>query len=110
MAAGDDALWVQNRYDGSVSKLDPITNHELVRINAWAPTPAGDIAAGAGAVWLSVNGMPVTRIDQRTDRVTHQFVGGDGADAIRWGVGALWVADHKIGELWRIDHKRIVPR
>jgi len=56
---------------------------------------------------LSVDGLPVTRIDPRTNTVTHQFVGGSGADAIRWGVGSVWVADHKIGQLWRIDPARI---
>jgi hypothetical protein len=51
--------------------------------------------------------MPVTRIDLRTNTVTHQFVGGSGADAIRWGAGAVWVADHRVGQLWRIDPARI---
>lgn len=110
MAAGEGAVWVQNRYDGSVSRIDPASNREVARIAAWAPTLAGDIAAGGGAVWLSVNGMPVTRIDPRTNVVTHQYVGGDGADAIRWGAGALWVADHAVGQLWRIDDRRIVAR
>ena len=107
MTVGEGAVWVQNRKDGSVSRIDPATNREVARIAAGAPTPAGDISAGGGAVWLSVDGMPVTRIDPRTNTVTHQFVGGDGADAIRWGAGALWVADHKIGQLWRIDTHRI---
>lgn len=110
MAAGEGALWVQNRGDGSVSRVDPATNREVARIEARAPTPAGDISAGGGAVWLSVDGKPVTRIDPRTNAVTHQYVGGDGADAIRWGAGALWVADHKVGQLWRIDAGRIVPK
>jgi virginiamycin B lyase len=110
MAAGEGAVWVQNRYDGSVSRIDPATNREVSRIVAWAPTLAGDIAAGGGAVWLSVNGMPVTRIDPRTNVVTHQYVGGDGVDAIRWGAGGLWVADHALGQLWRIDDRRIVRR
>lgn len=110
MAAGEGAVWVQNRYDGSVSRIDPATNREVARIAAWAPTLAGDIAAGGGAVWLSVNGMPVTRIDPNTNAVTHQYVGGDGIDAIRWGAGALWVADHALGQLWRIDDRRIVAR
>ena len=110
MTAGEGALWVQNRQDGSVSRVDPATNREVARIEARAPTRAGDISAGGGAVWLTVDGMPVTRIDPRTNAVTHQYVGGDGADAIRWGAGALWVADHKIGQLWRIDASRIVPR
>ena len=107
MAAGEGAIWVQNRTDGSVSRIDPSTNREVARIEARAPTQAGDISAGGGAVWLSVNGKPVTRIDPATNTVTHQFVGGEGADAIRWGAGALWVADHKIGQLWRIDASRI---
>ena len=110
MALGEGAIWVQNRTDGSVSRIDPATNREAARIAAHAPTPAGDISAGGGAVWLSVDGMPVTRIDPRTNTVTHQFVGGSGADAVRWGAGALWVADHKIGQLWRIDASRIAPR
>jgi len=107
MAAGEGALWVQNRADGSVSRIDPSTNREVARIAAHAPTRAGDIAAGGGAVWLSVDGLPVTRIDPRTNTVTHQYVGGSGADAIRWGYGSLWVADHKVGQLWRIDATRI---
>ncbi|HTE45071.1 MAG TPA: YncE family protein [Gemmatimonadaceae bacterium] len=110
MAAGEGAVWVQNRGDGSVSRIDPATGREIARIQAHAPTQWGDIAVGAGAVWLAVNGMPVTRIDPRTNAVTHQFVGGDGADAIRFGAGALWVADHQHGDLWRIDAKAISPR
>ena len=110
MDAGEGAVWVQNRYDGSVSRIDPATNREVARILAWAPTLAGDIAAGGGAVWLSVNGMPVTRIDPKTNTVTHQYVGGDGVDAIRWGAGALWAADHVLGQLWRIDDRRIGGR
>jgi len=107
MAAGEGAIWVQNRADGSVSRIDPSTNREVARIEARAPTRAGDIAAGGGAVWLSVDGKPVTRIDPRTNTVTHQFVGGTGADAIRFGLGSAWVADHRIGELWRIDASKI---
>jgi len=110
MAAGEGGTWVQNRADGSVSRIDPVTNRETARIAAHAPTRAGDISAGGGAVWLSVDGMPVTRIDPRTNTVTHQYVGGGGADAVRWGAGALWVADHKIGQLWRIDAGRMTPR
>ncbi|MGH7617893.1 MAG: serine hydrolase, partial [Gemmatimonadaceae bacterium] len=106
-AAGEGAVWVQNRGDGSVSRIDPATNKEVARIEARAPTQAGDISAGGGAVWLAVDGKPVTRIDAKTNEVTYQFVGGDGADAIRWGMGAVWVADHKVGQLWRIDPSRI---
>jgi len=109
MAVGEDALWVQNRADGSVSRVDPTTNRERSRVQTGAPTEWGDLATGAGGVWLSVDGRPLTRIDPQSNRVTHQFVGGDGADAIRVAFGALWVADHKHGEVWRIPVTRLRP-
>ncbi|MEO7995881.1 MAG: hypothetical protein ABI852_00480 [Gemmatimonadaceae bacterium] len=110
MTAGEGAIWVQNRTDGSVSRIDPRRNVEVARIQARAPTGAGDISAGGGAVWLSVDSKPVTRIDAKTNVVTHQFFGGRGADAIRYGVGAIWVADHAIGQLWRVDVTQIKSR
>ncbi|MEP6833033.1 MAG: hypothetical protein ABJB74_06545 [Gemmatimonas sp.] len=110
MTAGEGAIWVQNRADGSVSRIDPRKNVEVARIQARAPTGAGDISAGGGAVWLSVDGKPVTRIDARTNTVTHQYVGGTGADGLRYGVGAVWVGDHRIGQLWRVDVSKISPR
>jgi streptogramin lyase len=103
MAVGDGALWVQNRGDGSVSRVDPHANREVARIETHAPTPYGDIAAGDSAVWLAVDSTPITRIDPHTNRVVYQVVGGSGADALRVGFGAVWVADHAHGELWRID-------
>ena len=110
MTVGEGAVWVQNRTDGSVSRINPKINKEVARIEAHAPTPAGDISAGGGAVWLSVDGMPVTRIDPKTNTVTHQYFGGKGTDAIRWGADALWTADHGVGQLWRIDYRQIKPR
>lgn len=107
MAVDGPALWVQNRRDGTVSRVDPGTNLEVARVGSGAPTEWGDLAAGEGAVWLSVDGKPVTRIDPLTNRVTHQYVGGSGADAIRVGFGSLWVADHQHGEVWRIPVARL---
>lgn len=108
MTVGSGALWVQNRRDGSVSRIDPITNREVARIEARAPTEWGDIAAGEGAIWLSVDGTPITRIDPRTNRVSSQIVGGNGVDAIRVGYGALWLADHAHGEVWKVDVRQLL--
>jgi virginiamycin B lyase len=108
MTIGSGALWVQNRRDGSVSRIDPVTNREAARVEAHAPTEWGDIAAGEGAIWLSADGTPVTRIDPRTNRVSDQFVGGSGVDAIRVGYGAIWLADHEHGEIWQVDVQRLI--
>jgi virginiamycin B lyase len=102
LAVGFGSLWVQNRTDGSISRVDPRTNREVARIPTGSPTRAGDLAAGGGAVWYSVDGAPLIRIDPTTNRVTHAYVGGSGADAIRVGDGAVWVADHEHHRVWRI--------
>jgi YVTN family beta-propeller protein len=102
IAVGFGSLWVQNRADGSISRVDPRTNREVARIATGSPTRAGDLAAGGGAVWYSVDGAPVIRIDPSTNRVTHAYVGGSGADAIRVGQGAIWVADHEHHRVWRV--------
>ncbi|HXY29875.1 MAG TPA: hypothetical protein VEI06_04130 [Gemmatimonadaceae bacterium] len=102
MAVGLGSVWVQNRHDGTVSRIDPDSAREVARIATEAPTPYGDLAVGEGAVWLSVDGRPLTRIDALNNRVSQQYVGGSGADAVRVGYGAVWIADHEHGEVWRI--------
>jgi streptogramin lyase len=110
LTAGAGGVWVLHQRTGSVSLIDPTSNEFATSVPAGVPTPWGDIATGAGAVWVSVDGTPVTRIDPATRAVTHQFVGGSGADAIRYGFGSLWVSDHEHGMVWRIDPDRIAPR
>lgn len=109
MAAGEGAMWILNRGDGSVSRIDPGSNREVARIAAHIPTKWGDVAIGAGAVWLSVFGTPVTRIDPTSNTVTHQFV-GPGGDSVRYGNDALWVTDQKRNELWKIDVLQLLRR
>jgi DNA-binding beta-propeller fold protein YncE len=106
-AAGFNALWVQNQGDGSVSRIDPDREEEIARIPAEAPTNGGDLAVGGESVWLSVDGKPLTRIDPSTNRVTLQYIGGSGADAARFAYDALWIADHKHGEVWRVPLARL---
>ncbi len=107
VALGAGGVWVLHQQTGSVSLIDPDRAVVAATVAAGVPTPWGDITTGAGAVWVSVNGTPVTRIDPVTRRVTNQYVGGSGADAIRYGFGSLWVSDHEHGEVWRIDPSRI---
>jgi YVTN family beta-propeller protein len=102
MAVGFGSVWVQNRTDGSISRIDPASNREIARVVTGAPTRAGDLAVGGGAVWYTVDGAPVIRIDPATNTVTHAYIGGSGADAIRVGADAVWVADHKHDTVWRI--------
>jgi ABC-type branched-subunit amino acid transport system substrate-binding protein/DNA-binding beta-propeller fold protein YncE len=53
VAFGEGAVWTGNYVDGRVSRLDPRTNRITARTAAGTPQ---SLAAGAGAVWVSVAG------------------------------------------------------
>jgi YVTN family beta-propeller protein len=102
LAAGLDALWVLNQGNGTVSRIDPTTSQVVATIEVEVPGEGGDIDVGAGAVWVTALGKPLSRIDPQTNRVTVQYV-GEGGDALRIGFGSIWLCSFGLQELWRID-------
>jgi len=103
---GEGAVWTLNQGDGSISRIDPKTNKVVATIDAGIPGDGGEIAAGEGSVWATVFGFPITRIDPATNKVVQQFVGA-GGDAIRVGLGSVWLSNLEAGNVWRIDPKRV---
>jgi YVTN family beta-propeller protein len=104
LATGLGSIWTLNQGDGSVSRVDPATNKVSATIEVGVPGPGGDIAVGEGAVWVTAIGKPLSKIDPATNRVTTQYV-GKGGDALRVGLGSLWLSNHEMHEVWRIDPK-----
>ena len=106
LAAGLGSIWVLNQGDGTVSRIDPAKNRVRVTIAVGVPGEGGDIATGEGAVWVTAIGKPLSKIDPSGNRVVKQFV-GKGGDALRVGLGSLWLANHEFHEVWRIDPKGV---
>ena len=104
LAAGLGGVWTLNQGDGSVSRVDPATNKVAATIEVGVPGPGGDIAVGEGAVWVTAFGKPLSKINPATNRVVTQYV-GKGGDALRVGLGSLWLSNHEFHEVWRIDPK-----
>ncbi len=104
LATGLGGIWTLNQGDGSVSRVDPATNKVVATIEVGVPGPGGDIAVGEGAVWVTAIGKPLSKIDPATNRVLTQYV-GKGGDALRVGLGSLWLSNHDFHEVWRIDPK-----
>lgn len=104
LAAGFGSIWTLNQGDGSVSRVDPATNKVAAVIQVGVPGEGGDIAVGEGAVWVTAMGKPLSKIDPATNRVVAQYV-GKGGDALRAGLGSLWLSNHEFHEVWRIDPK-----
>jgi virginiamycin B lyase len=104
LAAGLGNIWVLNQGDGSVSRIDPATNRLTATIAVGVPGKGGDITTGDGSVWVTAIGTPLSRIDPSLNRVVRQYV-GKGGDALRFGLGSLWLSNHEMQEVWRIDPK-----
>jgi virginiamycin B lyase len=106
IAVGQGAVWSLNQGDGSVSRIDPKTNKVTATIDVGVPGEGGDIAAGEGSVWVTSFGYPISRIDPATNAVVQQFV-GKGGDAIRVGLGSVWLSNLEAGTVWRLDPRRV---
>ena len=103
LTAGAGSIWTLNQGDGTVSRVDEKSRKVVATIEAGIPGPGGDISYGAGSVWPTVFGVPLTRIDAATNRVVSQWV-GKGGDSLRCGFGSIWITDYKRGLLSRIPY------
>jgi virginiamycin B lyase len=101
IAAG--SVWVLSQSDGNVSRIDPATNtvKSIIKVNV--PGAGGDISSGGDWIWVAAAGTPLTRISSATGAIADQYGNYAGADAIRYGFHAVWISDHRKGDLWKID-------
>ncbi len=106
LTIGGGFVWTLNQTSGDVSKVDPKTNKLVETIEVGVPGPGGEIAFGEGSVWVTSFEFPISRIDPTTNKVVQQFEGA-GGDAIRVGLGSVWLSNIRAGNVWRIDPRRI---
>jgi streptogramin lyase len=107
LASGEGAIWTLNQGDGSVSRIDAKTRKLLATIEVGVPGDGGDIAVGEGSVWVTSFEFPLSRIDPGKNQVVQQFA-GPGGDAVRVGLGSVWLSNLAAGNVWRLDPKKIV--
>jgi virginiamycin B lyase len=100
LAAGDGFVWTLNQSDGTISKVDARSKRLIANVQTDIPGAGGEITYGAGSAWATIVGVPLTRIDASTNTVRHW--GGRGGDAVRYGVGSIWLTDYHDGLLWRV--------
>jgi virginiamycin B lyase len=108
LAVGGTSIWVLCEKDGRVDRIDPKTNKVSKSIELDVPGAKGAIAFGEGAVWVTLTGFPLTRIDPQSETVVQQFFGAGGGGAILTSPGAIWLSNPETGTLVRIDPKRVL--
>lgn len=102
LTVGADSIWILNQGDGSISRVDAVSGKLIATIPAGIPGLGGEIAFGAGSVWATVFGFPITRIDPATNSVLRQWR-GVGGDSIRYGHGSLWLTSYSGEKVWRLN-------
>jgi virginiamycin B lyase len=102
LTVGGGSVWVLNQGDGTIARIDAVTGKRTAVIAAGIPGEGGEIAFGGGAVWATLIGHPITRIDPKTNEVVGQWH-GNGGDSIRVGHGSLWLTDLKGAKVWRLS-------
>jgi YVTN family beta-propeller protein len=100
LAAGEGGVWTLNQRDGTVTRIDPATNSVVATIAAGVDGGGGDIAAGAGAVWVRGGKVLLLSIDPATNRVTERFGPPAGSGAVRVAGSYVWVTAHDIQAVW----------
>ena len=106
LALAEGSVWVLCETEGKVSRVDPKTNKVTATVDLGIPESGGDIVAGAGSIWVTAEGFPLSRIDPTIDKVVQQFH-GEGGGALGFAADSLWLINLKQASVWRIDPKRV---
>jgi YVTN family beta-propeller protein len=92
IAAGEGAVWVANRQDDTVSRIDPTTSAVSTTVADVGRNPTA-IAAGLGAIWVTNPGDgTIGRIDPATGRLDERVSVGSSPNAIALAGGKAWTA------------------
>ena len=108
LAVGGRSIWVLCEKEGKIDRIDPKTNKVSKSIALEVPGAKGTIVFGEGAVWVSLAGFPLNRIDPESETVAQQFYGAGGGGSILTSAGAIWLSNPDAGTLLRIDPKRVL--
>jgi len=100
LAAGEGGVWTLNQGDGTVSRIDPATNALVASIPARMAGSGGDIAVGAGRVWVRGKTILLAAIEPGTNRMAEVFGPPAGSGAVRVADDLVWVTAHDSQTVW----------
>lgn len=107
IAVGENSVWTLNQGDGTVSRIDPHTNKVNATIDVKAAGGGGDIATGAGKVWIRGNRTVfLLAVDPKTNSVEKRYGPISGSGAVRVAKNnMIWVSAHDVHTVWGMKHE-----
>jgi DNA-binding beta-propeller fold protein YncE len=105
LAAGEGAVWTFNWADGSVTRIDP-RDHATTLVPLRMLGGGGDIATGAGRVWVRGADTLLLTVDPLTYQVDEVFGPPEGSGAVRVAEDLVWVTAHDTKTVWVLETAR----
>jgi virginiamycin B lyase len=110
-AVGLGSLWTATCGTPGLARIDPATNKVSGFVKLAIPSSLdgeGSIGAGAGGVWLVIDGQDCTRcrvarVDPKSLRVVDRIPVREGSAAVRTGLGAVWVTNPTTNIVQKIE-------
>lgn len=99
--AGFGSVWVVDRPEQTLSRIDPATNKVIVKIKLPHARPI--VAIGTDAIWVADSTKTIERIDPVTYRVTNTITVNSSSDAIAFQDGSLWLLNTGLHTLTRVQ-------
>ena len=109
LTAGAGAVWTLNQGDGSLTRIDTGNPSAATTVALGTPGHGGDIGFGAGMVWVTVAGIPLSEVDAASATLRCQWF-GPGGDSLGVGHGAIWLTNYHAGTIARVDLRDTVAR
>ena len=101
LAVGEDAVWVLNQRDGSVTRV-AADGTVVATIKVSPPIEGGDIAVGGGFVWVQPGGELLVRIDPVSNDVVATYGPRSGSGGVAANEDAVWVSAHDVSTVWKL--------
>ena len=109
LSAGDGAVWTLNQGDGSLTRIDVATRRATAQVPLGTPGHGGDIGVGAGFVFTTMAGTPLTATRAASASVQSQWK-GRGGDSLAVGADVVWLTDYERGTIARYPLAELIPR
>ena len=100
VTAGAGSVWVANRLDGTVSRID--RDRQVTTIDVGGAPAA--LAFGAGSLWVADgDAREVAQVDPGSNKVRQRIPAANGPRSLALAEGALWVVSGAEGDVHRVD-------
>jgi YVTN family beta-propeller protein len=101
LAFGDGSLWVANSLDGTVSRIDPVTDRVVDSIAVGgAPT---SLTFDGRSLWVTnTHAAEIVQVDTAKGRVARRVPLPAAPTGITHGHGAVWVSSEPAGVVFRV--------